>query len=140
MNGFLELQVYLEVANWMFARFVMPTRPIALNAMSSFAQRLSPPHFLNVALALCFATHALALKETPFGRFDVSASLSTEYDSRIFGISSQMYNQILDSNTTNPIYALNEIESEAILSMESHLADETNDTKDETTQDFLVSK
>ena len=35
---------------------------------------------------------------------------------------------------------INEIESEAILSMESHLADETNDTKDETTQDFLVSK
>jgi len=80
--------------------------------MYSFAQRLSQPHFLSTALALYFVTHALALKETPLGRFDVSASLSTEYDSRIFGISSQMYNQILDSNTSDRRYALNEIESE----------------------------
>ena len=80
--------------------------------MYNYATRQSSPNFLFAALALYFATHAIALKETPLGRFDVSASLSTEYDSRIFGISSQMYNQILNSQNPDPIYATNEIESE----------------------------
>ena len=90
----------------------MPIRPFALISMYNYATRPISSNFLFAVLALYFATHAIALKETPLGRFDVSASLSTEYDSRVFGISSPMYNQILDSNTTNPIYALNEIESE----------------------------
>lgn len=63
----------------------MPTRPVALVTMYNYAIRPSSSNFLFAALALYFATHAIALKDTPFGRFDVSASLSTEYDSRILG-------------------------------------------------------
>ena len=79
--------------------------------------------FCKVCVLACpiFLVHqTFALKETAIGRFDISASLSTEYDSRVFGISSQMYSSIKDSVASKTleqyggtsIYALNEIESE----------------------------
>ena len=72
---------------------------------------------VNKELFLCLlvvfhvvATNAFALKETAFGRFDLSASLSAEYDSRVFGISSQMLQAVRTSGT--PGVAVDEIESE----------------------------
>ena len=72
---------------------------------------------VNKELFLCLlvvfhvvASNAFALKETAFGRFDLSASLSAEYDSRVFGISSQSLQGIRTSGT--PGVAVDEIESE----------------------------
>ena len=62
------------------------------------------------ATSVAHTTKAFALKETAFGRLDLSASLSSEYDSRVFGISSQMYNVVKRPGTPN--INANEIESE----------------------------
>ncbi len=72
---------------------------------------------VNKELFLCLlvvfhvvASNAFALKETAFGRFDLSASLSAEYDSRVFGISSQSLQAVRTSGMAGVIPG--EIESE----------------------------
>ena len=61
-------------------------------------------------VSIVLAHNAFALKESAFGRFDLSASLSAEYDSRVFGISSLQLKKIQDSN--RPDIPVGEIESE----------------------------
>jgi hypothetical protein len=61
-------------------------------------------------LSLVLANNTFALTENVFGRFDLSASLSAEYDSRVFGISSQSLQAVRTSGT--PGVAVDEIESE----------------------------
>jgi hypothetical protein len=72
---------------------------------------------VNKELFLCLlvvfhvvASNAFALKETAFGRFDLSASLSAEYDSRVFGISSQSLQAVRTSGMAGVVPG--EIESE----------------------------
>ena len=72
---------------------------------------------VNKELFLCLffaifvlTSNAFALKESALGRFDLSASLSAEYDSRVFGISSQSLQAVRTSGT--PGVAADEIESE----------------------------
>jgi hypothetical protein len=72
---------------------------------------------VNKELFLCvfcvifvLASNAFALKESAFGRFDLSASISAEYDSRVFGISSQSLQAVKDSNRSD--VPVGEIESE----------------------------
>ena len=72
---------------------------------------------VNKELFLCLfctsivlANNTFALKENALGRFDLSASLSAEYDSRVFGISSQSLQAVRTSGT--PGVAVDEIESE----------------------------
>ena len=72
---------------------------------------------VNKELVLCMffvsivlAHNVFALKESAFGRFDLSASLSAEYDSRVFGISSQALQAVKASGT--PGVVPDEIESE----------------------------
>ena len=61
---------------------------------------------VNKELFLCLlvvfhvvANNAFALTENALGRFDLSASLSAEYDSRVFGISSQSLQAVRTSGT-----------------------------------------
>jgi len=72
---------------------------------------------VNKELFLCLfcaifvlTSNAFALKESALGRFDLSASLSAEYDSRVFGISSQSLQAVKTSGTVG--VAVDEIESE----------------------------
>jgi hypothetical protein len=53
---------------------------------------------------------AFALKETSIGRFDVSATLSGKYDSRVFGISSTAFQA--SRNSTSSLISSQEIKSE----------------------------
>ncbi len=53
---------------------------------------------------------ANALKETAVGKFDVSASLSATYDSRVFGVSSTAFNASQTSNSA--MIASHELQSE----------------------------
>lgn len=53
---------------------------------------------------------SFALKETAIGKFDVSASLSGTYDSRVFGISSTAYQA--SQNSSSSLIASQEIQSE----------------------------
>ena len=53
---------------------------------------------------------AFGLKETAFGKLDLSATLSGEYDSRVFGISSTAYTASKNSNSG--LIATGEIKSE----------------------------
>lgn len=62
-------------------------------------------------LLLLFAPRlAVALKETPIGEFDVSASLSATYDSRVFGVSSSAFNASKASSSA--LIASHELQSE----------------------------
>ena len=61
-------------------------------------------------VSIVLANSMFALKENALGRFDLSASLSAEYDSRVFGISSQSLQAVRSSGT--PGVAVGEIESE----------------------------
>ena len=61
-------------------------------------------------VSIVLTSNAFALKESAFGRFDLSASLSAEYDSRVFGISSQSLQAVKASGT--PGVVPDEIESE----------------------------
>ena len=63
----------------------------------------------TLLLPSCATLHAL--KETRFGRIDLSATASAQYDSRVFGISSQSL-QAIRSGGGGGGLALNEIESE----------------------------
>lgn len=53
---------------------------------------------------------AFALKDTSFGKIDVSASLSGTYDSRVFGVSSTSF--VASQNASSSLIASNEIQSE----------------------------
>lgn len=61
-------------------------------------------------VSIVLANNMFALKENALGRFDLSASISAEYDSRVFGISSLQLKQIQDSNRSD--IPVGEIESE----------------------------
>lgn len=61
-------------------------------------------------VSIVLANKTFALTENALGRFDLSASLSAEYDSRVFGISSQSLQAVRASGT--PGVAVDEIESE----------------------------
>lgn len=63
------------------------------------------------AFLLLGLTPLRALKETRVGRIDLSAAVSAQYDSRVFGISSQSL-QAIRSGPGGGGVALNEIESE----------------------------
>ena len=65
------------------------------------------------ALALVFLqflSPAFSAKDTPLGRLDLSASLTGIYDSRVFGISSNLFNHSRDGNNAN--IPSDELESE----------------------------
>ncbi|HAE11169.1 MAG TPA: hypothetical protein DCG39_05940 [Opitutae bacterium] len=61
-------------------------------------------------LLLLLPTSAFGFKETAFGKLDLSATLSGEYDSRVFGISSTAYTASKNSNSG--LIASDEIKSE----------------------------
>jgi hypothetical protein len=63
-----------------------------------------------LAIFIAVAHDSYALKENALGRFDFSTTLTTEYDSRVFGISSLELRKIQDSNRSD--IPVSEIESE----------------------------
>ena len=68
-------------------------------------------NFLLFGIAPFFFCHYLfSVKDTPLGKIDLSASLTGIYDSRVFGVSSNMFN--ISRSGANPKIPSNELESE----------------------------
>ena len=67
--------------------------------------------FLTLALLLSnFLCFLYSAKDTPLGQIGVSASLSGSYDSRVFGVSSSLFNE--SRSGSNPYILSEELESE----------------------------
>ena len=62
-------------------------------------KRISAPALALVFLQ--FFSPAFSAKDTPLGRLDLSASLTGIYDSRVFGISSNLFNYSRAGNNAN---------------------------------------
>ena len=87
-----------------------PTCPHQILMMLIYQMKSKVFLRLSLLLLIFDPRLAFALKETAVGKFDVSASLSATYDSRIFGVSSSAFNA--SKTSVSPLIASHELESE----------------------------